>query len=64
MHRPNAWRYRDYVIKSFNDDKPYDRFLIEQIAGDEMDGRTDDSLDRHRLPPHGSARAVPREGQS
>jgi len=44
MHRPNAWRYRDYVIKSFNDDKPYDRFLVEQIAGDEMDGRTDDSL--------------------
>ena len=43
-HRPNAWRYRDYVIKSFNDDKPYDRFLIEQIAGDEMDGRTNDSL--------------------
>ncbi len=30
----NAWRYRDYVIKSFNDDKPYDRFLTEQIAGD------------------------------
>jgi Protein of unknown function (DUF1553)/Protein of unknown function (DUF1549)/Planctomycete cytochrome C len=44
MHRPNAWRYRDYVIKSFNTDKPYNRFLIEQIAGDEMDGRTDDSL--------------------
>ena len=44
MHRPNAWRYRDYVIKSFNDDKPYDRFLIEQIAGDEMDGRTNESL--------------------
>src|SRR4051812_40531155 len=43
-HRPNAWRYRDYVIKSFNDDKPYDRFLIEQIAGDEMDGRSNDSL--------------------
>jgi len=34
--RPNAWRYRDYVIKSFNDDKPYDRFVQEQIAGDEM----------------------------
>src|SRR5262249_21673181 len=33
--RPDAWRYRDYVIKSFNDDKPYDRFLTEQIAGDE-----------------------------
>ena len=44
MHRPNAWRYRDYVIKSFNEDKPYDRFLIEQIAGDEMDGKTNDTL--------------------
>jgi hypothetical protein len=44
MHRPNAWRYRDYVIKAFNDDKPYDRFLVEQIAGDEMDGKTNDSL--------------------
>ncbi|CAN5821755.1 PSD1 and planctomycete cytochrome C domain-containing protein [soil metagenome] len=30
----NAWRYRDYVVASFNDDKPYDRFLLEQIAGD------------------------------
>ncbi len=44
MHRPNAWRYRDYVIKSFNEDKPYNQFLIEQIAGDEMDGKTNDSL--------------------
>jgi hypothetical protein len=33
--RPQAWRYRDYVIKSFNDDKPYDRFVREQVAGDE-----------------------------
>ena len=32
----NAWRYRDYVVKSFNDDKPYDRFVQEQIAGDEI----------------------------
>src|SRR5207245_2696259 len=31
---PNAWRYRDYVIKAFNDDLPYDRFIMEQIAGD------------------------------
>jgi cytochrome c551/c552 len=31
-----AWRYRDYVIKAFNDDKPYDRFIKEQIAGDEL----------------------------
>ncbi len=34
--RPNIWRYRDYVIKSFNQDKPYDRFVKEQIAGDEL----------------------------
>jgi hypothetical protein len=32
----NAWRYRDYVVKSFNDDKPYDRFVQEQLAGDEL----------------------------
>ena len=34
--RPHAWRYRDYVIRSFNADKPYDRFVREQIAGDEL----------------------------
>ena len=34
--RPHAWRYRDYVIRAFNSDKPYDRFLLEQIAGDEL----------------------------
>ena len=34
--RSNAWRYRDYVIRAFNDDKPYDRFVIEQLAGDEL----------------------------
>ena len=34
--RPNAWRYRDYVVRSFNADKPYDRFVREQIAGDEL----------------------------
>ena len=34
--RPNVWRYRDYVIQSFNEDKPYDRFVKEQIAGDEL----------------------------
>jgi hypothetical protein len=36
VYYPNAWRYRDYVIKSFNDDKPYDRFVQEQVAGDEL----------------------------
>ena len=34
--RQVAWKYRDYVIKSFNSDKPYDQFLLEQIAGDEL----------------------------
>ncbi len=34
--RPNAWRYRDYVIRSLNADKPYNQFLLEQIAGDEL----------------------------
>ncbi|NBY36475.1 MAG: DUF1549 domain-containing protein [Verrucomicrobia bacterium] len=34
--RPTAWRYRDYVIKAFNDNKPYDRFVQEQLAGDEL----------------------------
>jgi len=34
--REVAWKYRDYVIDAFNDDKPYDRFLIEQLAGDEL----------------------------
>jgi hypothetical protein len=32
--RPHAWRYRDWVVKAFNDDMPYDRFLTEQLAGD------------------------------
>ncbi len=35
-YRPDAWRYRDYVIRAFNDDMPYDRFLSEQLAGDEL----------------------------
>jgi Protein of unknown function (DUF1553)/Protein of unknown function (DUF1549)/Planctomycete cytochrome C len=36
LPRPHAWRYRDYVIRSFNADKPFDQFLIQQIAGDEL----------------------------
>ena len=34
--RLNSWRYRDHVVKSFNDDKPYDRFIRDHIAGDEL----------------------------
>ena len=35
-YRPDAWRYRDYVIRAFSDDLPYDRFVAEQLAGDEL----------------------------
>ncbi len=42
--RPEAWRYRDYVIRSFNADKPYDRFIKEQIAGDEFAPADPDAL--------------------
>jgi len=42
--KPHAWRYRDYVIRSLNDDKPYDRFVIEQLAGDELPGPGADDL--------------------
>jgi len=38
-HLPDAWRYRDYVIAAFNSNKPYDRFVIEQLAGDELSAR-------------------------
>ncbi len=43
-HRNGAWRYRDYVIRSFNSDKPYDRFLTEQLAGDEIAPNDDEAL--------------------
>jgi mono/diheme cytochrome c family protein len=39
-----SWRYRDYVIDAFNADKPYDRFILEQLAGDELDEPTRESL--------------------
>ena len=42
--RDNAWHYRDYVIKSFNDDKPYDRFMKEQVAGDVLEPVTTDGI--------------------
>src|SRR5207302_820528 len=51
---PEAWRYRDYVIASFNEDKPYDRFIVEQLAGDEVDTVTHDTLiatSFHRIGP-------------
>jgi len=42
--KPNVFRYRDYVIRSFNSDKPYDRFLTEQLAGDELNEVTADGI--------------------
>ena len=42
--KPNVWRFRDYVIRAFNQDMPYDQFILEQLAGDELPGRTADQL--------------------
>jgi len=42
--KPHAWRYRDYVIRSFNNDKPYDRFIREQLAGDEFPTPNDEAI--------------------
>lgn len=43
-YRPDAWRYRDYVIRAFNDDMPYDRFVHQQLAGDELDPDNSDAI--------------------
>ena len=56
--RSNAWRYRDYVVRSFNADKPYNQFVIEQLAGDELPGRDPEMLVATgflRMGPWGSA---------
>ena len=42
--KPNIWRYRDWVIKALNDDMPYTRFIAEQLAGDEVSDRTEQSV--------------------
>ena len=42
--KPFVWRYRDYVIRSFNEDKPYDQFLVEQLAGDEIENPTQETI--------------------
>ena len=52
--KPSVWRYRDYVISAFNTDKPYDRFIREQIAGDELPDANAETLIAtgfHRLGP-------------
>ena len=42
--RPNAWRYRDYVVDALNSDKPYDQFIREQLAGDEITPESDEAM--------------------
>jgi hypothetical protein len=44
VDRPDMWRYRDYVVKAFNDDKPYDQFIREQLAGDEYAPDSQESM--------------------
>jgi hypothetical protein len=65
--RPNAWRYRDYVIQSFNADKPYDRFVMEQLAGDELwpaspEARVATAFSRH-YPDESNARVLQQRRQ-
>ena len=53
-HRAGAWRYRDYVVRSFNSDKPFDRLILEQVAGDELPAAEHDekiAVGFHRLGP-------------
>lgn len=65
--RPHAWHYRDYVIRSFNEDKPWDQFIIEQLAGDELAGATHgnvaelvrDPVQRERMSATGFLRMAP-----
>ena len=65
--RPNVWRYRDYVINALNADKPYDRFVQEQLAGDELwpddpEARVATGFLRH-YPDESNARVLPQRRQ-
>jgi cytochrome c553 len=52
QHIRNAWRYRDYVIESFNEDKPYDEFVKEQVAADEIWGVDMELEGAYEMPKH------------
>ncbi len=61
--KPHVWRYRDYVIRSFNEDTPYDRFTLEQLAGDELpdaDSQTIIATGYYRLGPWDDEPADPK----
>ncbi|MFL5241761.1 MAG: DUF1549 and DUF1553 domain-containing protein [Gemmataceae bacterium] len=63
-HKPNIWRYRDYVIGAFNADKPHDRFILEQLAGDELpdsNAETVIATSYYRLGPWDDEPADPQE---
>ena len=63
--RPRAWRFRDYVVRSFNSDKPFDQFIREQLAGDEMlDGPPKSSADQDRLIATGYLRLGPHDNSA
>ncbi len=63
--RPTAWRYRDYVIRAFNKDKPYDLFIQEQLAGDEVEDKRVTEKDRsERLVALGFLRMAPWEADA
>jgi hypothetical protein len=60
--RPQAWRFRDYVVRSFNADKPFDQFVREQLAGDELfDGPPTSTDERDRLIATGFLRLGPHD---
>jgi hypothetical protein len=62
--KPHAWRYRDYVIRAFNENKPFDRFILEQLAGDELPEVTAETLiatGYYRLGPWDDEPADPQE---
>jgi hypothetical protein len=63
-HKPQVWRYRDYVIRAFNEDKPYDRFILEQLAGDELPDANSETVfatGYYRLGPWDDEPADPKE---
>ena len=62
--KPHVWRYRDYVIQAFNSDKPYDRFILEQLAGDELPDANSETViatGYYRLGPWDDEPADPKE---
>jgi hypothetical protein len=62
--KPHVWRYRDYVLRAFNADKPFDRFILEQLAGDELpdaDAETLIATGYYRLGPWDDEPADPKE---